>query len=278
MENVSKAAEVLFLTQPSVSSRIHSLEKEMGEPLFIRSGKKMILSEAGKTFLPSAIKILSEWNNSKVAIQQLRNKIKGELTIGMTIHAVSTFVPHVITFQKKYPDIKLKIKTGHTSEIGDLVLNYIAHIGITRSLDHKYLFSKPVIMDHFTLVVYPEHPLALRNNVNVEDLINEKLILLYSDNSLKERVNTFLHTIKPNIILETDSIEITKRMVIEKQGIAYIPRFSIREEVEEGLLVAVPFNSTYLSLNLDVIWHKEQSNNYLVSLFVDHIFSQLEPV
>lgn len=269
-QNVSKAADTLFLSQPSVSSRIRALENEIGEPLFLRTDKKMMLTDAGKTFIPYARNMLNEWNQSKTAVHELRTKNKGELAVGVAFHTLSTFAPHIISFARKYPDIKLIIKTGHSHEIGDLVLNYIVHAGITRTLSHKSLVAKTVIRDEFILAVYPEHRFASCKSIDFARLNAERLIFI--SGAIKENILSTLRSLDLDFIMETDSIEMCKEMVIKKQGIACIPRFAIEQEINQGDVIPIPFHSTSPS-NIDLIYLENQANNHLLSLFTKHLLS-----
>lgn len=275
-ESVSKAADMLFLSQPSVTNRIRALEQEVGGALFDRSGRRMLLTDAGRTFHSYALNILYEWENGREAVHQLSSKAQGELTIAVFYTGMSLFTPSFVSFSEKYPDVKLSIQTRHSEEVGDLIFNHIAQIGIARTLNNKDVVTETVLSDQFVLAVYPGHPLAKKRMVHQEmDIQEEKLILLYSGGHDWGIIHRFFNEqdIRDQVVVETDSIDICKQYVKAKKGIALLPYFSIDKEVKEGTLIVVEQEQSSLDLSrdIDLIWLKRQSGNRLLSLFVQHV-------
>jgi DNA-binding transcriptional LysR family regulator len=273
--SVSKAADILFLTQPSVSSRIQALEREIGEPLFMRVGKRMILNEAGKMFHPFALSILNEWSKSQKAISDLKQSVKGNLTVAMFYAVIPLFVPHLISFNRKYPDVRLAVKTLHSDEIiGGYIQSNIAQVGIVRETDDPLFDRSPLMMDNFLLTVYPDHPFAVKGGFTPQELLDEPFIYLNSGEFYKETVGKILKTkeMEQRIVLETDNTEVCKRYIQEKLGIAYMPKFAIENELQAGTLVAFETEDrrALVDRSIDMIWMKDHSN-HIVPVFVGHI-------
>src|SRR5690554_4976172 len=146
-QSVGKAAHILFLSQPSISSRIKALENEIGEPLFMRVGKKLILNDTGKAFLPYAINILSEWNKSREAIRDLKNTVKGTLSIALFYAVIPIFTPHFISFKQRYPEVNLSIRIVISDEIGSYIKSNMVQVGIVRKIEDPAFNFKSVLND-----------------------------------------------------------------------------------------------------------------------------------
>lgn len=278
-QSVSKTAEILFLTQPTVTNRIQSFEKEVGESLFHRSQRKMIPTEAGRTFYPFALQILENWKKGNEAIHHLNDTVQGELRIGLFYSGVNLFSDYFLRFAEKFPHIKLIVKTGHSEELNELVLNHIIDIGIKRSIFHASIQSISVVEDKFVLTVYKDHPLAKKKLIEPDEIKGENFILQYSGSNDKDVISRFFETegIVPNVVFETDNMEICKQNVLAKRGIAFFPKSLIKNELRNGSLIEVKFRKEYpiFTRNIDLVWLKK-SNHYLLSVFVDFLKAELE--
>lgn len=276
---MSKAAEILFLSQPTVTNRIQALENETKEQLFIRANRKMILTDAGRAFLPFALKILDNVNDGLHNVQQLRKQVRGKLTIGMFYSAVPKFNPHIISFAKRYPELRLSIKTRHSEEVGELVLNHFVDVGIVRTVKSSALNIKTIMQDELILAIYPEHHLATSNKITPEALRNEKIIFLYTGSLDREIIHKCFcgYNFQSNVVIETESAELAKQHVIEKIGISFLPRFNIQSEIEQGSIIAKELSDIpkELKRNIDLIWLKTNYSNHLTELFVQFIINKI---
>jgi DNA-binding transcriptional LysR family regulator len=277
----SKAAEMLFLTQPSLSTRVQSLENELGILLFYRSGKNVTLTEAGKTFFPYAENIITNVQEGKWSLQNLKNNTEGNLQIASVIIAATYLLPGIIKdFRQSYPGVKLSIQTGHSHQVVDMVLNHEVSIGIARSVEHSQIESIPLMSDEMLLVVYANHPFSEKTFVSIEDVANEPLILFNRgslDWTLIDRI--FKHkNLEPNVIMELDNIEAIKEMVKKEVGIAVLSRFSITEELKKNHLYTVTIQEiAKIDRNVDLIFLKGKKLQGITKLFVDFLvdkFSQ----
>ena len=138
----TKASEALFLTQPSLSARIKSLEKELGEILFHRIGRGVKLTEAGTTLLPYAERSFENLKDGKDALHSARTVSSGKLNLA-SARVISTYVlPEIVKqFHEQYPGIDVTIKTGRSSEVLQMIQQEEAQIGLSRTLVHPEIFS-----------------------------------------------------------------------------------------------------------------------------------------
>lgn len=273
-DTVSQAARNLFLTQPSVSSRIQLLEQELGEPLFFRSGRRMILTEAGKTFLPYAKHLVDTWEKGQSAIQKQQHTMSGSVTVALFYSSISTFSSCLTAFTQKYPEVRLKIQSRHSEEIGELLLNHEAQIGIARSLHLPSLQSYTLITDNYVLATSPRYQEMLTRH-SMRELHDGPFIVNYSSQFDREAFHHFLkkRNYATNVLVETDNLEICKQYVLDHSGVAFMPRFYIDADLKSGSIVEIETipNDIIPSRSIDLIWLKHHENSKVVSALLEHI-------
>jgi DNA-binding transcriptional LysR family regulator len=234
----NKAAEVLFLSQPSVTARIQSLERELDCRLFDRLGKQVQLTEKGRQFLPYAQQLLQIYRKGKQHIQKQRT-IPHELRIGCTASVSNYMIPELLPKLKaQYPGLHIKITTAVTDDIVSKVLNRELDIGFVRNVSHPNLQSVKYYEDPIRLYVYAEHPLAGKTEVPV-DMIADQPIVFFECGSLDwQRIHRVFQSLNkpPSIEIHTDNAETAKKLVLNKAGICFLPELCVRREVQEQLL------------------------------------------
>jgi DNA-binding transcriptional LysR family regulator len=240
----SKAAERVFRTQPAVSIAIKRLEEEIGTPLFERSQKAPVLTEAGEVFCDYARRILALRDQALGVVAELRSLKRGRVRIGANESTSLYLLPHLILdYRAKYPDVMVEI-SRHTSErLPRQVLDRNVDFALMAyEPTDSELESFPVLRDPLVLVVYPDHPLAAQPSVSVEELGPESFLAHNVKTGSRYQVmETFAaHHTPLNITLELATVETIKRFVQLKIGVAFVPRMCVEEEIERGTLVSVP--------------------------------------
>ena len=247
----SKAAERVFRTQPAVSIAIKRLEDEIGTPLFERSQKSPVLTDAGQLFYDYARRILTLRDRALEVVGELQSLKRGRVRIGANESTSLYLLPHLIlNYRARYPEVMVEI-SRHTSErlpreVLDRNVDFalLAHEPVDSQLE-----SFPVLRDPLVLILYPEHLLAKRDSVTIEDLGRESFLAHNVKTGSRRKVmETFAaHHTPLNITLELATIETIKRFVQLKVGIAFVPRMCVEEELERGTLVTVPVDDlTYV--------------------------------
>lgn len=242
----NKAAEALFLSQPSVTARIQSLERELDCRLFDRLGKQAVLTEEGKRFLPYAQQILQTYQKGRQHVQQKR-KLAGELRIGCTVSVAHYVVPELLPLlQEQYPDLHFKFTTGVTDELVGKVLSKEIDIGFVRSVAHPNLASVKFYEDPIRLHVYEGHPFVEKDDLTVEAIGSQPLVFFECGALDWQRVHRIFESLRqpPNVVIQTDNSEMAKKLVMKKAGICFLPSMCVRGEVAEGRLLPVHFPET----------------------------------
>jgi DNA-binding transcriptional LysR family regulator len=240
--SISRAAETLFITQPALTARLKSLERELGAELFVRTGRGVRLTEAGRAFLPYAQRSLQTVAEGSHLVGELARGGAGELALGAA-PAVSTYVlPSILErYHRSYPNVQLAVRTGHSEEILELVLREEVELGLIRALRHPEISTIPRYEDGLTLVCHPEHAFAQRREIGIEEIGEERVILFDRTSSYHDLTAAFFREagVVPRGVMELDNIDATKKMVRQGLGVAMVPKTAAGEELEAGTLHAV---------------------------------------
>ena len=240
----SKAAERVFRTQPAVSIAIRRLEEEIGTPLFERSQKAPVLTDAGELFYDYAQRILALRAQALGVVGELRSLKRGRVRIGANESTSLYLLPHLILdYRARYPEVMVEIFRHVSDRLPREVLDrnvdfaLLAYEPVDSGLE-----SFPVLRDDLVLIVHPQHALAKRESIRVEELGGESFLAHNVKTGSRFKVTeTFAQHHTPlNITLELATIETIKRFVQLKIGVAFVPRMCVEEELDRGTLVSVP--------------------------------------
>ncbi len=174
LQNFSKAGEVLYLSQPTISSHVANLEAELGVKLFDRMGRKVMATEAGHVLYTSAISVFENLSEAKASIEMLRDKVVGELTIGCSTIPSHHIMPKLLTnFSQQYPDVRFTVRTSDSSEIIKKVAAGELPVGIVgQKPTQDGLVAEALMEDDTVVVAAANAPWLPKGNkaVSVKDL------------------------------------------------------------------------------------------------------------
>ncbi|HXK33807.1 MAG TPA: LysR family transcriptional regulator [Dehalococcoidia bacterium] len=267
----SKAADALFLTQPSVTARIQSLERDLGESLFERNGRGVRLTEMGSAFLPYARRALKALQEGRDAIDGMRNLDIGTLKLGSAL-TVSTYVlPRILKkYCASYPGVEVSVHTGRSEQVLQMVLSDDVHCALERTVHHPEIMTVPLYEDDLVLVAAPEHRLARDGATSIEEIGREPLILFDKGSSYNQLIQGVFrqHGIVPRTLMELDTIEATKKMVEEGLGVALLPKVSTEREFASGTLTPITVtDATMPRRQISLIFRKNRKHTRSVTAF-----------
>jgi DNA-binding transcriptional LysR family regulator len=197
----------------------------------------MVLTDAGRAFLPYAERALRALQEGTSAIERL--PLTDELVLGAA-PAISTYVlPELLVrFEAEHPTVRLTVRTGHSEEILDMVVRGDVHIGLARELHHPELETMPLYEDELVLVVEPTHPLARHRRVTIDRVRDARLILFDRTSSYYDLTSALFRPAGrlPRGVLELDHIDAAKQMVLAGLGVALLPTTAVAGELRGGLL------------------------------------------
>jgi DNA-binding transcriptional LysR family regulator len=260
----SRAADHLFITQPTISKMIKNLETELGVALFDRSRKQLILTDAGRIILEQAKLIDKAFKNLETELDNLTGLKKGHIRIGLPpIFDAHYFLKIVGSFHEKYPGITFQLVEDGSKKIEEDVGNNLLDVGVI------VLPTKNDIFDYFSfmeedlkLILHISHPLAEREEVNLAELANESLILFNKDFVLNDRIIYSCNSVgfNPHIISESSQRSFIEEMVVSKFGVSLLPE-SVCQNLNKNVK-SVKIVNPSISWNLAIIWGKNQYFSY----------------
>jgi DNA-binding transcriptional LysR family regulator len=258
LSNFHKAAEVLYITQPSLTSRIKTLEKDLGVPLFIRKRKGVELTEEGKTFLPYAMQISEIYLKAKNSLKPTDEKI----TIGSIISASTSILPNAVhQFQIRNPHLSVNVITAKTKTILERLLHDECQIAITEKIQDPGIVCESIYQDPISLFVQPSHSFAQkRESTTLQELALEPLICFNPTSTYWKQIEELFrsHHLQPNIVFNIDSLEAAKSAILNGIGICFLPELSLETAVSAGQLSKVPIKTEEkIERELSIIYKKK---------------------
>lgn len=240
LESIHKAAEALYLSQPTVTARIKTLERDLGIELFLRKGRSLRLSEEGKAFIPYAEKILFTYHQGKKLLKKEDNP--EEIVIGANIITSQYFIPFALPFLKKAnPQLRFKFFSAPNEVLLDKLLQKQVDIAFMKDITHRGIQKHELLNNSVRLVVYPGHSFQFQENVSVQQLAIEPMVFFECGAFNWNRVHKLFEVanVNPRIEFLVDHLEVAKSIILSKNGIGFLPYLCIKEELERGNLIEI---------------------------------------
>lgn len=237
----TRASQKLNLTQSAVSHQIKALERELGEPLFIRAKRGVKLSEAGRLALEYAGRILEEADALRELISGRENEPRGRVRAAAATQAfVHLFAGLFESFMREHEQIELSFRTTVSTEqtVAD-ILGGAAEVGFASlPVYSPALQVTELFEDELVLVVGARHRLAGAREVPVGELRRERFILFEQGASIRRATDAFFSRVdlRPDLALESNDTYFIKLMVEHGLGISLMPSWAAREETRGGRL------------------------------------------
>ena len=240
-----RAADALYLSQPSVSARVQTLESEVGVALFHRTARGVRLTDMGRTFLPFAQRSLETLRRGREVLESVRQTSAGILNMA-TARVIGTYVlPETLQkFQQLYPDANLHIKVGGSSDVLQMVVDEEVQLGLARFMQHPDVDALHLYDEEAVLVVHPGHSFTKTRVAAMSQVAQEPLIV-YDPGDPGSSYFQFINRVcrdagvTAKVEMNLDSVEAAKNMVRLGLGVSFLPRSAVRREVEFGSLTLI---------------------------------------
>ena len=266
-KNFTKAAAVLYLSQPSLSKQIKTLEKNLDTLLINRERNKISLTESGKILLEYSDRILALCEESCRAVVDLKNGDRGNLTVGASQTIGTYLMPRILAlFAQNYPQIDLNVQVNSTRIVAKKIINReidIAVVGGEISDDlKKNLTIKPFVYDELSLIISKSHPFAKKKKIKKEDLYCLDFITLNSNSTIKKFIDNILiqnqiETNQLKSILQLNSIEGIKTAVSLGLGAAFVSSSAIEKEIKLKTISIIKIENIKINRKLSIISNPE---------------------
>ena len=276
----SRAAAKVRVAQPSLSQQIRKLEAEVGQPLFDRLPRSVVLTEAGRCFIDYARQILASIGDARRCVDELKDEVAGRLAVG----AIPTIAPYVlpelvVTFQKHYPEVTLEIIEDVTDgitrriEAGELDVALASTCQQSPTLRRESLGNEPL------LALVPEgHPLAKKTLVELDDLKSQRFLLLHEMHCLSQQVHHLLESrrLHPEIALAGSQLSTIANMVAAEIGVSIVPLMMVNHQATSGC-VSLPFAPPVPERELNLLYNPLRFQSKAAAAFRQEATAALSP-
>ncbi|MDI1310469.1 MAG: LysR family transcriptional regulator [Methylotenera sp.] len=259
-KSVSRAAEVLHLSQSATSTSLGEFERQFNLQLFDRIGKSLSINESGRQLLPRAIELLDR--AKEIEAQLSGHAGFGEMHIGATL-TVGNYLATLLVakFLQEHPESRIQLQVHNTTTIVQQIANYELDLGLVEGdCHHPDIEVQPWIADELAIFSAPNHPMARQKNISIEILLNETWILREKGSGTRETFDRAFqnHHSKLNIRLELEHTEAIKRAVESGLGIGCISRLALKDAIRRGSLLALDTPDIKLNRYFYFLWHKQK--------------------
>ena len=271
-KSFSRAAEKLFRTQPAISLAVQRLEQELGEKLIDRSGKDLILTDAGRSVLDYARRFQSLQLELENSLAELRDNSAGRLIVGANESTTLYLLQHIEKYRELYPKVKVQIRRSLSSKLPNELLDGNLELGVI-SYDpaDERIKSKVIYTDSLAFVVSPKHRLAQRKSVPLPELgaetfIAHNVLSPYRDVVLREFQS---HKVPLRMEVEMPTIETIRKLVQNDVGVAFLPRMCVEQEIEQGLLCEVKVKEMHVERKIRLIYPTRRALSHAAKAFLE---------
>ena len=236
--NFSRAAWKLDLTQPTISARVQSLEEEMGVSLFLRSGRTLVLTDAGERFLPYARHLLATWREGVDITRQVASGKRGRISIGVIESLAGGFLAEAMAdFQQTIGGAEFYVRSGHSEDVAEMLRNRTVQLGLMLE-PHRWREVKPLLWftEPVVLAVGVNNSLANEQAITLSDLIHTEQqvwVVPWNFSRLPEKI--------AQLAGATASIPINMAHSLLRRGYgaAFLSREQIADDLQRGVVVEV---------------------------------------
>jgi DNA-binding transcriptional LysR family regulator len=283
-QNFSLAARSLHVTQPAVTAHIRALEQSLGVKLFRKRGRRVVLSDTGALLFRYSLEVFELEKKMEQAIMEVRQLERGLLKIGTSKTYARRLMPPLMTrFHAAFPKVRMVLDEGSSREMCRTVLELKNELAVVaRMSDVKGLTFVPFRREKVSLYGAPGHALAGRTELSVAELEDQLVIMREEGSGIQRLVRDFFETrgVTPNVLIETGNIEFIKEMVERGDALSFLVESSVVEEVEQGLLVAIPLADEELTLDVTIAYVEDSDLSPAAAAFLEILLkegAELEP-
>ncbi|CAM3335512.1 LysR family transcriptional regulator [Paenibacillus lupini] len=265
LQSFTKAAQSLYITQPTISKMIKNLEEELGVVLFERTGKRIALTDAGSILLTQAQQMVQSFSNMNSSLSELMELKAGHIRIGLPPMVGVTFFPRIIgKFREKYPKITMQLFEHGAKKVEADVGSGELDIGVILLPTNEEKFeSFCFLRQNLMLVIPPSHKLANRDEVSLIALKEEPFLLFHEDFTLHDRIIEECEKLgfQPDVVYKSTQWDFISEMVAANLGIALLPE-AVCKELDQKRLRVIPLISPIIPWHLAMIWRRDSYLSY----------------
>jgi DNA-binding transcriptional LysR family regulator len=262
----------MLRTQPAVSLAVQRLEAELGEKLIDRSGKELLLTDAGRIVAEFARRFENLEHEIETALAELRDNSAGRLSIGANESTTLYLLRHIESYRRLYPKVKVQVRRCLSSKLPSLLIDGDLELGvISYDPSDDRLVSTVIYIDHLAFVVSPRHRFAGRSSVSIVELGMETFIAHNVVSPYREVVVREFqrHKVPLNMDVEMPTVETIRRMVQRNEGVAFLPRMCVEQEIEQETLCEVDVEELHVDRKIRLVYPLRRVLSHAARAFLE---------
>lgn len=266
-KNITKAAQMLYISQPALTNRLQQLEKEFNVKIVNRGRRGVQFTPQGEYLAKCAHEVLLSLQRIKENVLNMEDNIEGTLRLGVSTFFTDYMLPDLLKlFKEKYPNIEFKVTTNFSSHIAHLIHNQDVHIGIVRG-DYSWKDKKQLLFEETICI-------ASKEKIELQDLPYLPRIDYHTDLLLKNSIDNWWSenfTQPPHVSIEVDKADTCKKMVINGLGYAILPSMLLNDIDDIYKIDIKTSDGNPLIRKTWMLYHEESLKLNIVKAFVDFI-------
>lgn len=278
-KSFSKAADMLFMSQPAVTSNIQKLEKELGITLIDRKSRNIILTEAGKIYYRYAVEITNICDQAQYSLSEYKESIEGMLEICASTIPEQCLLPYIVkAFKEAYPLVLFSIRHKDSKEVVEEILSGRINFGfIGAKYSSKNLEYIDFYDDRLVLITSPEK-IFTTEFVSIQSLMGEDIVMREEGSGTRLLIESALKKKKLDMSIFrsqtiNDSLEAIKKLVELNVGISFVSDVAVRNEVASGQLKKYEINDLDLNRHFSLVYCNNRCLSTIEEKFKDFVAS-----
>lgn len=269
-----KASESLHISQPALSIQMKKLEAQTSLKLFYKTGNKIYLSESGLMLQSYTKKIFSLIDEMQNNISSMTEAVTGTINLGGSNTPGTYILPLVIgEMKKQYPSVTINLHIANTSEITTLIDNGTLDIAINGGYNNysSYIYTEILLYDRLAIIASPDNRLCGKASISMSDLAEESFIVHERTSQLYTCYKAFIDKqgISKNITMHLGNIDAIKHAVNANLGIALMPYYAVKFEVEKGYLAELKLGPDIYDYPYSLIYNRDKNFSPALTKFIE---------
>lgn len=281
VRHFSKAAELCYVSQPTLSTQIRKLEEELDVQLVERSPRQVMLTPVGEEIVERARTILNEVEAMRAIARRSRDPHSGTLRLGIFPTLAPYLLPHVIPdIRQRYPRLSLRLFEEKTEDLLEMLEQGRLDAGLLAlPVADERLVTRSLFEEPFVVAMPESHPLARQKEIRLEDLEDVELLLLEDGHCLRDQALEVCHMAGAHEKLDfhATSMETLRQMVAANTGVTLMPTLAVKPPVAPtDNLVTRPFVQPGPRRTIAMVWRKSSALNEFLDEIAD-LIAELDP-
>ncbi len=278
----TKAADILYMTQPAVTFQVKQLEEHFNTRLFERSHGKISLTPVGDLVLDYAERILALSGEMEARVGELTGQVTGPLMIGASTTIAEYQLPRILgEFKERFPQVQARLTVVNSETVAAKVADHSLDVGLIEAPSHNTnLTTLACCEDELVMICSPNHALASRSSVSAQDISEQPYVSREHGSGTRDVVDDFFkdNGVNPDdlhIEMELGSREAIKGAVEAGLGVAIMSASTVTKELQLGTLAAVPLKPR-LTRELSMVYAQEKFRSKLLDAFISFVESKFQ--